>query len=271
VKPPGEEVWVQADPTRLVQIVSNLVHNAVKYTPRGGVIELSSGVDEGDAVLRVADTGVGIPREMLKLIFEPFTQVDASMTRGHGGLGIGLTLARRLAVLHDGGLRADSEGRGRGSTLTLRLPRIATPSAAAKAAAAEERAAATREGAKNGAPRRILVVDDNHDSAQSLADLLRIWGHEVEIAHDGPSALERAEEGRPDLVLLDIGLPGMDGYEVAERLRARRKSDELSLIALTGLGRQEDRRRALEAGFDHHLTKPISPPALRELLERREN
>jgi len=256
---PRDSVWVEADPTRLSQIVANLVNNAVKYTPAGGRITLA--LDAGrDAEVRVIDTGLGIPAEMLDRIFEPFTQVEPSITRGHGGLGIGLTLVQRLAEMHGGSVHAASAGPGKGSTFTLRLPRIEAPSSVR----AERPSAAT-----DGVARRILVVDDNRDSAASLADLLRLWGHDVELAHDGPEALLRAERVKPEVVLLDIGLPGMDGYRVAQRLRSELGLPGMVLIALTGFGQHEDRRRAFEAGFDHHLTKPVHPPALRKMIERR--
>ena len=256
---PRDSVWVDADATRLAQIVANLVNNAVKYTPAGGQITLA--LESGrDAEVRVTDTGLGIPREMLDRIFEPFTQVDPTITRGHGGLGIGLALVQRLAEMHGGSVHATSEGRGKGSTFTLRLPRIAPP-----ASARTERPSTSADGVM----RRILVVDDNRDSAETLGDLLRLWGHQVELAHDGPDALERAERSRPEVVLLDIGLPGMDGYRVAERLRRELDVPGLQLIALTGFGQHDDRRRSFEAGFDHHLTKPVHPTTLRKMIERR--
>jgi len=262
---PANSIWVDADPTRLAQIVANLVNNAVKYTPSGGRITLAL-VDGREAEVRVSDTGMGIPADMLDRIFEPFTQVEPTITRGHGGLGIGLTLVQRLAEMHGGSVQATSAGRGKGSTFTLRLPRIEAPRTARA-----ERAGSPGDSAPPAAPlaQRILVVDDNQDSADTLGDLLRLWGHEVQLAHDGPQALACAESFRPEIVLLDIGLPGMDGYGVAERLRRESRLPGLLLIALTGFGQHEDRRRSFEAGFDFHLTKPVHPGALRKMIERR--
>jgi len=260
VSTPNERLWVDADPTRVAQMVSNLLHNAVKFTAERGSIRIGLQREGGEAVIRVSDDGLGVPAEMIEKIFEPFNQVDPTMARTPGGLGIGLTLVRRLAHMHGGSVAAESPGRGRGSTFTLRLPLIAPPTLPAPAAAA------ARDGAP-AEPRRVLVVDDNRDAAQTLAEMLRLWGHEVRIAHDGPEALERAGEWPPEMVLLDIGLPGLDGYQVAERLRKEsRNAREMTLIALTGLGQQEDRARAMAAGFDHHLTKPVKPATLKELL-----
>ena len=252
------EPWVHADPARLAQMIANLVNNAIKYTPAGGRIDVSVGSDRGHAFVRVVDSGAGIPPEKLRQIFEPFTQLDGSRSRSHGGLGIGLTLVDRLARLHGGEVIATSEGPGHGSTFTLRLPRIEAPKSAA------------RDGDGLPAPgpaRHVLVVDDNRDSATTMADVLRLWGHEVRVAFDGGDALAQAERQRPDVVLLDIGLPGMDGYEVADRLRKETTSGGITLIAMTGYGQQEDRARAFAAGFDHHLTKPVDMKALQSLLQ----
>jgi len=264
VRVPAEPVWVNADSTRFAQIIANLVHNAIKYTPPGdGTIEVVVRAERGDAVVEVIDSGVGIPAPMLSRIFEPFAQVDASLTRSHGGLGIGLTLVDRLARLHGGMVTAASEGEGRGSRFTLRLPRIDAPRAAIAPAPAAPGAPAAADGT-----RRILVVDDNRDSAESMADLLRLWGHHVNLAFDGNEALARAEQFHPEMVLLDIGLPGMDGYQVADRLRKETDTRGLTLVAITGYGQREDRERALAAGFDHHLTKPVDAEALRSLVAR---
>ncbi len=261
VSRPEGETWVYADPARMAQMVGNLLNNAIQYSRPGGRITLALETEPDEARIRVSDDGIGIAAEMLPRIFEPFTQLDGSLTRQHSGLGLGLTLVRRLVELHGGSVRAESPGLGRGSTFTLELPRIPPP-----AVAAAEREAAAR--VPPPAPRRVLVVDDNRDSAESLADLLRLWGHEAHVAHDGPGALERMAECDPEVVLLDIGLPGIDGYQVARRLRERQRREGLTLIALTGLGQQEDRRRAREAGFDVHLTKPVDPDALRDWLAR---
>lgn len=250
--------WVNADPTRLAQMIANLVHNAIKYTPAGGRIDVTTGTDRNEAFVQVTDSGAGIPPEKLRLIFEPFTQLNGSRSRSHGGLGIGLTLVDRLSRLHGGQVTAASEGLGHGSTFTLRLPRIEAPKVAAHEAAAF---------APAGPARRILVVDDNRDSASTIADVLRLWGHEVQVAFDGHEALAQAERECPDVVLLDIGLPGIDGYEVADRLRKETVTRGLTLIAMTGYGQQEDRERALAAGFDHHLTKPVDMKELQSLLQ----
>jgi signal transduction histidine kinase len=257
---PGADIWVYADPARMAQMVGNLLNNAIQYSRPGGHIALTLEAAGDQARVRVSDDGIGIEPDMLPRIFEPFTQLDGSLTREHSGLGLGLALVRRLAELHGGRVRAESPGPDQGSTFTLELPRIAAP----------EIGAAGREAAPAppATPRRVLVVDDNRDSAESLADLIRLWGHEAHVAHDGADALERMAECDPEVVLLDIGLPGIDGYQVARRLRELQRGAGLTLIALTGLGRQEDRRRAREAGFDVHLTKPVDPDALRDWLAR---
>ncbi|MEO5618094.1 MAG: ATP-binding protein [Candidatus Eisenbacteria bacterium] len=260
VSMPSDRLWADADPTRVAQMVSNLMNNAIKFSSPNGRIEIRVIRDGGQAVVQISDNGLGIPVEMLDRIFEPFNQVDSSLTRSHGGLGIGLTLVRRLALMHGGSVVAESPGRGRGSTFTLRLPLIPQPALPPRPV---ERV--TPDPMRR--LKRVLVVDDNRDAANTLADLLRLWGHEVVLAYDGLEALTRANETRPELMLLDIGLPGLDGYQVAERVRKESSNGgDLTLIALTGLGQQEDRERALAAGFDHHLTKPVNPSKLRELL-----
>jgi two-component system CheB/CheR fusion protein len=208
-------------------------------------------------VLHVRDTGIGIPDEMQARIFDLFTQSERALDRAQGGLGIGLTLVRRLVVLHGGTIQVAGPGLARGSEFTVRLP-LAAGSAAAAAPAAAPPAAATRA-------KRVMVVDDNRDGAESMAMLLRFWGHEPVLAHDGPSAVELAPVAGPDVVLLDIGLPGMDGYQVARRLRER-LAPRTMLVAVTGYGQDEDRRRAREAGFDYHLIKPVDMDELRGLL-----
>lgn len=255
---PAEPLTLDADRTRLVQVLANLLNNAAKYTPEGGRIVLSADRDGGDAVVRVADTGVGIPTEMLPKVFEMFAQVGASIERSQGGLGIGLTLVKRLVEMHGGVVRADSPGPGRGSTFTVRLP-LAAPAAAPAPAPASGPGAA-------GRPLDILVVDDNRDAADSLALLLEIRGHQVRTAHDGPEALRVLATFRPHLVLLDLGLPGMSGYEVARRIRGSADLTGVTLTALTGWGQEEDRRRTREAGFDHHLTKPADPAELDRIV-----
>ena len=230
-----------------------------KYTPGPGTIEFSAAREGEEAVVRVRDDGIGIRPEMMARVFEMFAQADRLPDRVQEGLGIGLTLVRSLAELHGGSVAVASAGPQRGSEFTVRLPCL-PPRAAPKMPAPATRAAGA------GFPRRrVLVVDDNVDSAESLALLLQLEGHEVRIAHDGPSALAAAREERPEVVLLDIGLPaGMDGYEVAQRMRPGLES--AIIVAVTGFGQEEDRRRAADAGFDGHLVKPVDMPALRRLL-----
>jgi PAS domain S-box-containing protein len=257
---PPEPVYLEADATRLSQILTNLLNNAAKYTNQGGRIWLT-GERQGDAVLvRVKDTGIGIPREMLPHIFEMFTQVERSLERSQGGLGIGLTLVQRLVALHGGTVEAHSDGPGKGSEFTIRLP------VAAQATGEGPQGTADDEQAVAPAGCRILVVDDNRDAADTLAMLLRMMGHAVHTAHDGLEAVGSASVFQPDVALLDIGLPKLNGYEVARRVREQPGGDKVVLIALTGWGQEEDRRRSREAGFDYHLTKPVELDALQQLL-----
>jgi PAS domain S-box-containing protein len=250
-------VVVDADPTRLAQIMLNLIHNAAKYTPPGGRVGLSVGQDADGLVIRVTDTGIGIPPGMLSHVFEMFTQLDHSLGRSEGGLGIGLTLVQRLVELHGGTVEAHSDGPGTGSEFVVRLPVILGPADFAEPGTAT---AALPTG------RRILVVDDNRDAADTLAALLRMRGNAVETAHDGLSAIAVAMAFRPGVVLLDLGLPKLNGYEVARRIRALAGGQAMLLIAVTGWGQEEARRRSREAGFDHHLTKPVELPVLTRLL-----
>jgi signal transduction histidine kinase/ActR/RegA family two-component response regulator len=256
---PDAPLPLSADPTRLEQVLTNLLNNAARYTPEGGRIWLTAATEGGEAVVRVRDTGIGIPPEMLSHIFGLFAQAERPQERAGGGLGIGLSLVKSLTEMHGGAVEAHSAGPGRGSEFVVRwpLPGEEAPAhveAPPKSPPAAERAV------------RILVVDDNVDGAASLAMLLRLWGHDVAVAHDGPAALRAADAQRPQVALLDIGLPGMDGYELARRLRARPGLDRTALVALTGWGQEEDRRRSQEAGFDHHLVKPVDLSALQELL-----
>jgi PAS domain S-box-containing protein len=267
VEGPAAPAWLDGDPTRLAQVVGNLLNNAAKYTPDGGRITLSAAVAGREAVLRVADTGVGIPPGMLPKIFEMFTQVDSALDRAGGGLGIGLSLVRMLVAKHGGTIEAHSEGEGRGSTFTVRLPLADPPAPRAEPEAPAPPAAAIAPPAPERRPLRVLVVDDNEDAAVSLARLLRLFGHATRVAGDGPQALEAAREFRPDVGLLDIGLPGMDGYELARRFRAEPDLAATRLVALTGWGTDEDRRRAREAGFDGHLVKPVAPDDIRAVLD----
>jgi len=260
VRPPSPPVRLVADPTRLAQVFSNLLQNAAKYTDEGGRIELTAGRD-GDAVaVRVKDNGRGIRPSLLSKVFDLFTQGDRSLARTQGGLGIGLTLVRSLVQSHGGTVEAFSAGEGQGSEFVVRLPvvdsEVGAPSPAAEGGTARRAVPA----------RRILVVDDNRDGAESLALLLRTGGHEVRTAHDGPGALEAARAFRPHVVFLDIGLPGMDGYEVARRLRKEPGMEKGLLAALTGYGQEEDRRKAMEAGFNVHLVKPADIDTLQNIM-----
>jgi two-component system, sensor histidine kinase len=233
--------------------VINLVSNALRFTPVGGTIEVVVGADGGDAVLRVRDSGVGIAPEMLRRVFEPFVQAERGPDRGPGGLGLGLTLVRRIAELHGGRVDASSDGPDRGSAFAVRLPALPAPSS--------DHVVTPGGPVSDGARRRILVVEDNEDARAMLRLVLSLAGQEVHDAADGPAGLEAALRLRPDVALIDVGLPGFDGHELARRLRAT-LGPTIHLVALTGYGQPEDRRRAQEAGFDAHLVKPVDPDAL---------
>lgn len=264
---------VDADPVRLEQVISNLLLNAAKYTDAGGRIALEVGEDPGvpaSALVRVRDTGVGIPLEFIPRIFELFSQAESAVERSRGGLGIGLTLVRDLVELHGGRVEARSDGPGRGTEFTVYLPLATGRETSVPALPSEpdsSRGAAPAAPLPPGplSPLPVLVVDDNVDAAETLAELLGLWGCEPRLAHDGPAAIAAADL-EPAVVILDIGLPGMDGYEVARRLRSREWSRRPLLIALTGFGQDADRRRAAEAGFDEHFTKPVDAEGLRKLL-----
>ena len=257
---PKTPLRVSGDATRLAQIVANLLNNAAKYTDEGGQIHIAVERVGDAAVLRVRDTGVGLSREMLDSVFDLFMQVDRSLDRSQGGLGIGLTLVRRLVELHGGSVEARSDGPGAGSEFTVRLPALTEVPIAAPPAPPSPLPTV------NGILRRALVVDDNVDAARSLAMLLKISGHEVHTVHDGKTALETVGGFQPDVIFLDIGLPGLDGYEIARRLRAMPEAEDVLLLALTGYGQEDDRRRSFEAGFDHHLVKPIELGTLHAIL-----
>jgi signal transduction histidine kinase/CheY-like chemotaxis protein len=258
---PNGPVYVIADPTRMIQVVGNLINNAAKYSDERGHITIALEQTADSAILRVQDEGMGIAPNMLPRVFDLFTQVERSLDRSQGGLGIGLTLVRGLVELHGGRIEAFSDGPGHGSEFVVHLP-----------PATEEELlpyqTTDAKSAENRKCHRILVVDDNVDAAQSLATLLRLAGHEVRTVHNGVKALEIAPSFRPEAVFLDLGLPGIDGYEVASQLRSGPGGQDLLLFALTGYGQDEDRRRTREAGFDHHLTKPADPVALQLLLTR---
>jgi signal transduction histidine kinase/DNA-binding response OmpR family regulator len=290
VSVPPEPLWVFGDSIRLAQVLTNLLNNAAKYTDEGGRIELAvtarpvaedrgakieerrsdiefqpsildprpSLLNAQDVEIRVRDSGIGIPAAMLSSIFDLFTQVDRALDRSQGGLGIGLTLVRHLVQMHDGRVRAYSRGPGQGSEFVLQLPAIPAPVAPPTNGAVPPTA--------GGAPGRILVVDDNRDAAISLAILLRLEGYEVRVVHDGPAALELVHSFLPHVVLLDIGLPEMDGYEVARRLRQDPAMAGTMLVAITGYSQESNRERSREAGFDHYLVKPVDPQVLSGLL-----
>ena len=257
--PPGA-LGVRGDLHRLTQAIANLANNAARYTPSGGSIAIKGRAEGGVAELRIRDTGRGIEPHMLGRIFDMFVQGRQPSERVLGGLGIGLALARRIVEAHGGTLEAHSEGENRGSEFILRLPLEKAPAA---------QAAQQAEPADRAVARRILVVDDNVDAAVTLSQLLKSLGHESWAVHDGPAALKAAAELRPDTVLLDIGMPGMDGYEVARRLQAAKKDQGLRIIAITGWGQDADRQRSREAGFDMHLVKPVDPSVLLRVVEER--
>ncbi|HSV36993.1 MAG TPA: response regulator [Ramlibacter sp.] len=254
-----DSMQVEADATRLAQVVSNLLNNAAKYTPRGGRIRLSVRRDGGDALIEVADSGVGIAPEALPHVFEMFTQVGRNQDRSPGGLGIGLALVRRLVELHGGSVTAASPGVGQGSVFTVRLP-LAQPAQKPASPGMASVPAVPVQGL------RVLVVDDNTDAAESLATLLELGGHATRVANSGDEALRTAHEFRPEVVFLDIGMPGKDGYQVARELRQSVDTCHAMLVALTGWGAKDDRARSREAGFDHHLTKPAGLAAVDALL-----
>lgn len=255
-----EPLPLLADATRLEQVLGNLLNNAAKYTEPGGRIELEVRREGDEGVVRVRDNGIGMDPEVLARIFDLFAQADRSLDRSQGGLGIGLTLARRLVEMHGGSLQAKSEGLGLGSEFSVRLPLAKAPSGLSKPSASEPRPAFVER------PRRVLIVDDNIDGARLLARILDAGGHLTTLAHDGVQALAIARGAQPDAILLDIGLPGMDGYEVARRLRQTEGLQRVLLIAVTGYGQDRDRARSIDAGFDYHLVKPVDVSSIRELI-----
>jgi PAS domain S-box-containing protein len=255
------DVWLDADLTRLAQVFSNLLNNGAKYMEPGGVIAVEASADADNVVVAVRDRGIGIAPDVLPYVFDMFVQADRSLERAQGGLGIGLTLVRRLVELHDGSVTVLSDGPGKGSEFVVRLPRAAAGVADTSALGATPPAPADALPA-----RRILVVDDNKDAVDSLVLLLSIVGQSVVAARDGLDALEQFERFEPEVVVLDLGLPGINGYEVARRIRSADKGRHVTLVALTGWGQDEDRRRSITAGFDYHLVKPVDFEALKTLL-----
>jgi CheY-like chemotaxis protein len=258
---PQEPIHVEGDPVRLAQVVSNLLVNAAKYTDTAGRISLSGAREDTDAVVRVRDTGVGIDPMLLPRIFDLFTQSDRSLARSQGGLGIGLTLVKHLVELHGGNVCALSDGPGKGCEFVIRLPALTAH------ASTDQSRANVEVIRSSGSSHRILVVDDNVDAVESTAMVLRLRGHEVATAYDGPSALDVVRTFQPKIVLLDIGLPGMNGYDVARKLRAQPEYQSLVLIAVTGYGQPRDRQQTQEAGFNRHLVKPVDQQALADLLD----
>jgi CheY-like chemotaxis protein/two-component sensor histidine kinase len=256
---PPEPIHLDADLTRLAQVFWNLLNNSAKYTDPGGRIELAATRDGNELVVKVRDTGIGIPKEALTGLFTLFSQVDQSLERSQGGLGIGLALVKGLVEMHGGRVEVHSGGVGQGSEFIVRLPLPFDP--------APLTALPTADDKTGGAKRRVLVVDDNRDSAASLAMMLSLVGHDTRTAHDGLAAVELAEAFRPDVVLLDIGLPNLNGYETCRRIRQQAWGKGIFIVAVTGWGQEDDRRRAQEAGFDKHLVKPVDFAILEKLLD----
>jgi signal transduction histidine kinase/CheY-like chemotaxis protein len=255
-----EPLPILADPVRVEQIIGNLVTNAAKFTPDGGTIIVEAHGDAAEVWVEVRDSGIGIQSEMLDAVFELFTQDSATIERSQGGLGIGLTVVKRLVELHGGSIRVSSDGRDRGAQFTACFPRYKAP-ARAKASPSHIDVSTLA--------RRVLVIEDNPDIRETLGMLLTLWGHGVEYANSGPDGIERADDIRPDVALIDIGLPGLSGYDVARRIRSLDDdwSREVKLVALTGYGRDSDREKAMASGFDCHLVKPIDPKVLAEVLK----
>jgi len=260
VELPAESIPLDGDVVRLAQVFCNLLNNAARYTPRGGQITLSARREDDGVVVSVRDNGIGIPADMLPKVFDMFTQVDRSLERKRGGLGIGLTLVKKLVELHGGKIEARSGGTGKGCEFILWLPVPAPAVERAQPPRAPEPAETTSDA------RRVLVVDDNRDAADALAMLLQTYGHEVRVAYDGHDGVRAARTFRPDLVLMDIGLPGLNGYDAARAMRSEPWSHRVTLVALTGWGQDEDRRRSQEAGFDHHLVKPVDFDEVLQIL-----
>ena len=254
-------VWVMGDFARLSQVVANLLNNACKYTPEGGRIRLAASAERGLATVSVDDNGSGIDAELLPRVFELFVQGDRGLDRSQGGLGIGLTLVKRLVEMHQGEVSAESAGPGKGATFRVTLPCISAVQPQATTAQTQPAASHEVYG------RRVLVVDDNLDSAESTAAFLRLEGHEVKTVGDGNEALSSVRVFAPHVIVLDIGLPGLDGYEVARQLRERGDTSHILLIAMTGYGQREDRERAIASGFDYHFVKPADPRLIQRAIE----
>jgi signal transduction histidine kinase len=257
---PDEPVWLDADLTRLSQVVSNLLNNAAKYTPNGGKLVLSTRRDGDEVLITVSDNGVGIPSDALPHVFDLFTQVRDNLHRSHGGLGIGLALVKQLVEMHGGTIAAESAGQGKGSAFRMRLP--VAQSAQAVAGVAEPPSPVSRQ----NATLKVLVVDDNFDVAQTVGWMLETIGHDYRLVHEGKLAIQTAQEYRPDAILLDINMPGMDGYAVCRALREQTLFNDTVIIAQTGWGQTQAHTHAGESGFDHHLVKPVNMDRLEQLL-----
>jgi signal transduction histidine kinase len=257
VRLPREPMWVDGDPTRLAQVVGNLLHNSAKFTPRGGKVELALELARGAAEIHVRDTGIGMNPDLLVRAFEPFVQGERSVGTANGGLGLGLALVKGVTEMHGGSVRAASAGRGQGAELVVRLP-------VAGAGAAERAAPGPRRRAEGS--RRVLIIDDNQDAAESLAQIVELFGHAADVAFDGPSGIVRARENLPDFVFCDLTMPGMSGYDVVRELRREVGLLRTPMFAVTGHTQPEDRRRVAEAGFDGHLAKPLDPEEIERIL-----
>jgi PAS domain S-box-containing protein len=257
----SQGVWIDGDLVRMEQIVNNIVGNALKYTPAGGSIRVRVSAEGGDAVLRVEDNGYGIAPELLPRVFDLFVQGERTLDRAQGGLGIGLTLVRRLVELHGGSVSAFSEGPGRGSTFTVRLPKVAAP---------QNTQTSLKHSPCAGFSRRVLVIEDNRDAREMFRMMLELAGHEVLEAEEGLAGLELLKATRPDVAVIDVGLPGLNGYEIARRFREEPDSERVMLVALTGYGTPEAVERSRQAGFDHHLIKPVNAEALQEIMRGEE-
>lgn len=256
---PDQPVFVDADATRLAQVFMNLLNNAAKYSEPRGHIQGHIDIQENEVLVKVKDSGIGIAAEQLPRVFEMFTQVDRSLERSQGGLGIGLTLAKRLVEMHAGKIEVESAGLGRGSEFIVRLP-LVIESSRTESTRTEEDFEAMKSSL------RVLIVDDNRDAADSLSEILTIMGHSTRTAYDGQHGVTLAEAYRPDLILLDIGLPKLNGYEACRLVRDQPWGKSIMLIAVTGWGQDTDRRRSHKAGFDHHLVKPVEPAILIKLM-----
>jgi len=252
----GGPHWIHGDPVRIEQIIANVLSNAIKYTSTGGMIRVMLTAKDGETVLAVTDNGLGIAPDLLPQIFEPFVQGERTLDRSQGGLGVGLTLVRRLVELHGGSVKAYSAGPGCGSTFTIQLPTAAPPHAEPPSVGTSLKAA----------PRRVLVIEDNRDARETFRMMLELAGHQVLEAEEGHKGLELLKTELPDIAVIDVGLPGMDGYEIASAFRREPASKQVMLVALTGYGTPEARERSRAAGFDHHLIKPIDPEVLRGLM-----